>query len=129
MPVILKSVQKGVALAAAILFVICLILSILQLFADISDELIIAASVLVLGISAYASAYISTQICRTKGLIQGVLCGVSVFLLTLLVSLLAHEFSFTDLTVVKAIACLIAGAVGGIMGVNTKKTNLKRWWH
>ena len=129
MPEILKSVQKGVASAAAILLGICLILSILQIFADISDGLLSAVSVLVLGISSYSAAYISTQICRSKGLLQGILCGVTVFLLTLLVSLLAHEFSFTDLTVVKAIACLIAGVVGGIMGVNTKKTNLKRWWH
>ena len=129
MPEILKSVHKGVAAAAVMLMAICLILSILQLFADISDGILSFISVAVLGTVSYTAAYISTQLCRTKGLLQGVLCGTSVFSVALLASVLTHEFSFTDMTAVKAVVCLIAGIAGGIKGVNTKKTNLRRIWH
>lgn len=129
MPEIIKSVQKGVAAAGVILVAICLIFSIIQLFADVSDSLLTFISTAVLGAVSFSAAYISTQLCRSKGLFQGMLCGALVFALTLLASVMTREFSFTDLTVIKAIVCLIAGAVGGIKGINTKKTNLKRFWH
>lgn len=129
MPEIIKSVQKGVAAAGVILVAICLIFSIIQLFADVSDSLLTFISTAVLGAVSFSAAYISTQLCRSKGLLQGLLCGALVFALTLLASVMTREFSFTDLTVIKAVVCLIAGAVGGIKGINTKKTNLKRFWH
>ena len=129
MPMILKSVQKGVVAGAAILFICCLIIGLIQLFFDLSDTLMNAASVLILGISAYSSAYFSTQLCRSKGMLQGVLCGAIIFAVTLVISMITHSFTFSDLTVIKALFCLILGAVGGIKGVNTKKTNLPRRLH
>lgn len=129
MPEILKSVQKGVASAAIILIAVCLLLSAVQLFADISDSFMDILSVAVLGAATYAASYISTQLCRSKGLLQGILCGALVFAVTFLASILAREFNFTDYTVIKAAVCLLAGAFGGIKGVNTKKTNLRRRWH
>lgn len=129
MPKIIKSVQTGVAAAGVILIAICLILSVIQLFTDISNSMLTYISVAVLGTVSFSAAYISTQLCRSKGLLQGILCGAVVFGLTLFASAVAHEFSFTDLTMIKAAVCLISGTVGGIKGINTRKTNLKRFWH
>ena len=129
MPEIIKSLQKGVAAATVIMIAVCLVISAVQLFVDISDDLLSIVSVAVLATVSYASAYISTQLYRSKGLLQGVLCGSVVFALVLSASIITHNFRFTDLTVIKGTVCIIAGAVGGVKGINTKKTNLKRFWH
>ena len=129
MPEILKSVQKGILSGFGMLLCLCLLISILQLMTDLSDGLMTAISAMILGISSFTAAYISTQLCRSKGLIQGILCGTTMFLTTLFISVITNSFTFSDLTVIKAIFCLIAGAVGGVKGINTKKTNLPRRLH
>lgn len=117
-----RSVISGIAAAAAAVGAFCLVLGIAQLFFDIPDVILSYASCAVLGIACYAAGYSSTQIKRSMGLVQGLLCGLSVFLISLASGIVFGQFIFSDMTLIKAAVCLISGGIGGIKGVNTKKT-------
>ena len=119
-----KALRSGLIFGLGALLLICSALSVLQLFADIPDGILMGISASVLGISSYSSAYFSTQLCRTKGLIQGIICGCAVFLAALLASAITKNFSYTNMTEIKAAVCVLCGAVGGVKGINTKKTKL-----
>ena len=119
------SVLRGMAAAFASVVIMSAAVGALSLFINISDEIIDLISSVILAASAYVSAYTATQIHRSKGLMQGLLCGAGAFLAALLCSIVFGEFCFRDIAVVKAVACITAGAVGGIKGVNTKKTGLR----
>ena len=117
-----KSVLKGVASSIAVVLLICMAMGFAELFADIPEELLDAASVAILSIAAFSAGYVATQLHRSKGLLQGILCGGGIFALTLILSLTFAEFEFRNIAVVKGIFCGVAGMVGGVKGVNTKKT-------
>ena len=67
--------------------------------------------------------YISAKLCKSKGLINGVLTGFCIFLAVTLISLFVSGGSFTIMTIIRMIIVLTSAAIGGILGVNklTKK--------
>lgn len=117
-----KSVLRGLAGAVAVILLICTLIGFAELFADISEEILDIASVAILSVAAFSAGYFATQIYRSKGLIQGILCGATAFGLALLLSLAFEEFECRDIAVVKGVFCLLSGMIGGVKGVNTKKT-------
>lgn len=119
-----KSIFRGLMFSLAAALLICAAEALISLFLDIPEKYILILSALILAAAAYISAYRSTQLYRSKGLIQGLLCGAAVFLTALFLSVLSGSFGFGELTAIKAVLCIIFGAVGGVKGINTKKTKL-----
>lgn len=115
-------ILKGIVKSFTITGVICVIISIAMLFVDLSDKVLQIISVVLLGLFAYMSAYFSTQIARTKGLLQGVICGSIIFISILLLSIIFNRFTFSNMLFIKLIVAILLGAVGGIKGINTKHT-------
>lgn len=118
---ILKSFAKSTMLSALLI----LIFSGSMLWVDIPDGLLTLIAVLIIVFNCYLSAYISTQHDRNNGIVQGLKCGIINFIMILLVSLILGNFSFGNAFAPKLILCIFSGAIGGIVGVNTKKTNIK----
>ncbi len=56
---------------------------------------------------------------RRSGIKQGCLCGGSVFLIGLILSLIFGEASFTG-ALIKLLLCLFFGIFGAVLGVNRK---------
>lgn len=119
-----KAIRSGLLAGAAAMFLMCLVAAVIQLFSDISDSTAQFVSIAIIALSVYFSAYFSTQLKRSKGLLQGLICGIAAFLILLIVSVLSGNLSFGDMALKKAAVCIISGAVGGIRGINTKKTKL-----
>lgn len=76
-------------------------------------------------VSLVAGGVVSGQICgkyrRKRGLIDGIICGSILYFMIFVAGIAAGEF--TDIR--KLLLLLIAGAVGGVSGVNSKRpTNL-----
>lgn len=117
-----KSVLKGLASSVGVIFLISVIIGLAELFFDITEDILNLASVAILSVAAFSAGYIATQLHRSKGMLQGILCGAGLFLLTLLLSLAFSELELRDVAVVKAVLCILAGVAGGVKGVNTKKT-------
>lgn len=118
---ILKSFAKSTMLSALLI----LIFSGCMLWVDIPDGLLTLIAVLIIVFNCFLSAYISTQHDRNNGIVQGLKCGIINFIMILLVSLILGIFSFSKAFALKLILCIFSGAIGGIVGVNTKKTNIK----
>lgn len=74
-------------------------------------------------IGSFFGGYISAKLCKSKGLINGVLTGFFIFLAVTLISLFVSGGSFTLMTIIRMIIILTSAAIGGILGVNklTKK--------
>ena len=119
-----KAVRIGLLGGLGVFSAACIGVSLLQQFTDISDPVMSFFGIFILGLSSFFSAYFSTQLCRTKGLIQGLICGFAVFMILCVFSIIfsSPELSFDILK--KALAIIICGSVGGIKGINTKKTGL-----
>lgn len=118
----IKSVLCGLVCGIAAVFAICTLLGIIMLILNIPDEILSIISVAILALSAYAAGYFSTQLFRSKGMIQGAMCGAGLFFTAFVLSAAFKSFTFSDMAAIKAAACLTAGVVGGVKGVNTKKT-------
>lgn len=120
---LLKSVRTGTVAGIASMLFLCALMAVLQQFIDINERLLGVVSVMIVSVSSYVSAYTSTQLCRTKGLIQGILCATTLYILLFAITLFRGEISVETFSPSKLIFCLIFGVVGGVKGINTKKTD------
>ena len=117
-----RSLAFGLAAALGVTLCASVILGAAQLFLDIPDGILTAASCAVMGGAAYAAGYTATQQKRSRGLIQGALCGAGIYIFALILSIASGLCEFSDMSAIKAAVCLIFGIIGGVKGVNTKKT-------
>lgn len=120
-----NSLLRGLAFSLGVLLAVSAAVGTVALLADISDELLGILSIGILALAAYSAAHASTQLCRSKGLIQGLICGAAVYSAAFLAGLLFFGAELSEAAAIKALACILAGAAGGIKGVNTKKTGLR----
>ena len=72
------------------------------------------------GLGALLSGYLCVRISRKNGLLFGFLAALLLFLLMLLVSAAAIQEPFTQQSVLRGLVMVIAGAIGGVIGVNKK---------
>ncbi len=121
---LLHALKHGLAAGGLAVLIICTLLSIVMTLADIPDIIISAAVVIMLSAFCYICAYRSTQICRRGGIKQGAISGAIAALPILVISSISCGY-ISDYCLVKTSACLIFGIIGGIRGINTKRTKAK----
>ena len=109
------AVTAGAFAAIAVLLLTSLVLFVLQLPADWGYIM----GLLSLSVGCFAAGYVLGRKKRKGGIKQGVLCGTAMFLLCLIGGLI-----FGSVTVggffAKLAVCMIAGVIGGVMGVNSR---------
>lgn len=69
-------------------------------------------------LAAAASGLCCSLLNREKGFLFGILCGAILFLILLLTAMLAWQQHISAQSFVKLSAMLLAGAIGGMIGVN-----------
>lgn len=110
-----------VALGIMITALIFLVLSFIMTKIDLSKGLAQVLSVSALGIGSYFGGFICAKKYRRNGLIRGAVCGFSIFVIVLIIgSVFAGsilEFSAST----KLMLVIITGAIGGAVGVNSKR--------
>ncbi len=119
---------KLISLAAkATLIGVCVIVILLGLLSllinakDISISAVDMATGLVLVAGCWVAGYWAAGKRREDGMITGVICGLCIYILLLCVSLM-YDPAVTALAIIKLAICTLSGAIGGIMGVNVRKT-------
>ena len=109
------SILIGAAVSAAAIFLCAAGVYVMQLPVEISGTL--GAFALTLG--CFASAYVLGRKKQRHGIKQGFLCGIALFLLCLIGSVVFGQVTmagfFGRLTL-----CSAAGAIGGVAGVNRR---------
>ncbi len=87
---------------------------------DVTDKVVSVLSSAALCAGAYAGGFISAKKRRKNGLFMGVLCGLFMFFIILIVSTFFIQTISGFSPSLKLILTLIFGAIGGIVGVNSK---------
>ncbi len=84
---------------------------------DITNYIVIA----ILSIGILFGSCIATKITNSAGLVIGLIVGFSIFILITMFGLLKSNEPVTILTLIRLIAGLLSGAVGGIIGLRKKE--------
>ena len=109
------AVTAGAFAAVAVLLLASLVLFILQLPADWGYIM----GLLSLSIGCLVSGYVLGRKKRRAGIKQGLLCGTAMFLLCLIGGLIFGTVTAGGFFA-KLAVCAVAGAAGGVAGVNNK---------
>lgn len=117
----MRAIFKGTALSLFVTALVLMQFSLIIVLLSPSDGVIMAMSLAVLSVFSYLSAYISTQIYRSRGLLQGIICGLLPIIPATVISCAVNGY-LSDYMLIKGAASVIMGAAGGVVGVNTKKT-------
>ena len=87
---------------------------------DVTDKVVSVLSSAALCAGAYAGGFISAKKRRKNGLFMGVLCGLFMFFIILIISTFFIQTISGFSPSLKLILTLLFGAIGGIVGVNSK---------
>ena len=114
----------GIGLLLSVVFTAilsCLFALILNYLSGIPYGIIDYVAVGIEGISVFFGAYIAAATVKCKGLIVGVLCAVSLYILTAAISLGSGSADIGVISIIRAAVLLVCGIGGGILGVNKKE--------
>ncbi len=116
-----KGIVAGVFAMMAFVVASTIAFGIVMTLFDISDEIVSIVGTLILALGCYLASYVSTQIVRNNGLIQGLIVGGIVSSVLLIIGIIVNR----ELTVAcfeKMISSTLFSIIGGIKGINTRKT-------
>ncbi len=117
----IKSTAKGLAWALIIAVGMCFVFSFTILKLNIGELLVKGVVLLTVSLCGYIASYIITQNYRNNGFLRGFLIGIGISAV-ILVSTLIISKSLTAFYISKAIAATVCAIIGGVVGVNTRKT-------
>ena len=103
----LRRILKGSITAIVITFVLLLIYAILLTYTNLNENTMSITIIIITAISILAGSFISSMNIKKIGLTSGMLVGL-IYIITI--------YSIIMIT-----SSVVAGAVGGIVGVNIKK--------
>ena len=112
-------ILKGTGLAVAITLVLLLIYSCLLTYTKLNESTMPAVVIVITAFSILAGSFVSSINIKKNGLTNGALVGlIYLLVIYLLSSTISGNFGFTLTSVIMIIASILAGAIGGIIGVN-----------
>lgn len=113
---------KGIIFSILITLVLLFAFSALLTYTDMQESAIPVVTIVITAISILIGSSISTIKINKNGIINGGIIGfVYIFMLYILSSVVKTGFTLNVYSIVMMIAAIVAGMVGGIVGVNIKK--------
>lgn len=118
----IKIIIKGSIFSAIITLVLLFIYSCILTFTNVSDSTIPVIVIILTIISILMGSSLATNRIKSKGLINGSLVG-GIYLCTIYIvsSFLNTGFNFNLYSIIMLATGILAGGIGGIMGVNMKR--------
>lgn len=114
-------ISLGTGISIVLTLVLLFIFSIALTYTNISEATIEPMIIGITGISILAGSSITTSKIKKKGIVNGMIIGgIYIFLLYMISSILNTGFSVNTYTIIMMVIGMLAGAVGGIVGVNLK---------
>ena len=116
------SILKCVGLAYVITLLIFLVLAIFLTYTEFPETMIPAVTVVGTLISIMFAGSSVARRARTKGWLNGAIAGLTyMVILYLISSLTVAGFAIDQYVILMFIAGMVAGALGGIVGINIRK--------
>jgi len=109
---------KGVLMSLIIMIVLLLVISIVYNSNDLNPQILYAVQCVIWGISSFFGGWTSSKGYGKKGMKNGFLIGCILFVGYTLIGCLIHGLNISGMTVVKGIVTILAGTLGGIVGIN-----------
>ena len=72
-------------------------------------------------LGVFAGSFTALKIIKSGGLLNGIILGFIIFLIIFASGMIASTDTLSQNTLIKLVCSLVAGAVGGLAGVNTGK--------
>ena len=107
------------------LFCICSLLLLLSVAAIAITKIDFAYSALdpvtsaIVAISAAFSGFVASRLFKENGLIWGISAGIVISAFIIAAALYTDSFKISSVLLTKIVISVVAGAMGGILGVNT----------
>lgn len=111
----------GALIGAAVTAALMLLCATILLFADADRSLTVPLSTVCVAAGAFAAAFYNAWKIGDKGYKVGLITGAAMFMIVLLASFIAAQNSISLNTLFHLIIMLLAGAIGGICGVNRRQ--------
>lgn len=117
----IKKIAKGSIISIVITIIALLIFSALLSYTSISEGTIPTVIIIITAISILIGSSLSMSSIKKNGIINGALIGL-IYILTIYIlsSIIEGTFSLNIYSIVMIIGSVLAGALGGIIGVNKK---------
>lgn len=109
-----------------VIFLMVLLIAFIITKLDVADNVISFMTSAALCTGAYVGGFISAKRRRKNGLLMGILCGVFIFFVIFVLSLLFAKTAGEMNGSSKLVLTLIFGAIGGVVGVNSKNNKFYR---
>lgn len=110
---------KGSGIALGITILLLFIFAILLTYTNIQENTMITVVIIITAVSILIGSSLSTLRIKKNGLLNGALVGVIyISLIYIISSLTGSGFSLNIMSVIMLVSSIIAGMIGGIIGVN-----------
>lgn len=117
-----KAILFGVVCGLLITIIFMCLLSVVIISSGLLPiDVINYITIAILSIGAFFGGYISTKITKSAGLVIGAVTGFAIFLLITVLGLIKSNDTITINTLIRFIATLITGCLGGILGLRKKE--------
>lgn len=114
-------ISSGILISILLTLVLLFIFSIILAYTNISETTIVPVIIGITGISILSGSSIATSKIKRKGIVNGmVVGGIYIFILYFISSILGTGFSLNVYSLIMMIIGILAGAIGGIVGVNLR---------
>lgn len=104
-----------------LVILMCLLAAVMMSSGVISADILDYCTVGMVGVATLMSGIISSRITGSAGLVVGSLTGLFIFLVITSVALIFNGEPVSIITLLKLMAAVFAGGIGGIIGVNKKE--------
>lgn len=116
-------ILKGSILSIVFTILALIVFSLLLAYTNMTEKIITPVIISVSSISILLGSIISSRRIRKQGIINGGFVGL-IYIVTiyLLSSIVQKDFGVNTYSFIMIIACVLAGCLGGIIGVNQKRS-------
>ena len=116
------NIIKGSGLAIIVTLVLLFVFSMLLAYTNVSEDNMQAVIIAVSGISVLMGSLTSGKKMKRQGLINGGAIGlIYIAVIYTISSIIQKDFSLNLVAMIMIAICILAGALGGIIGVNIRK--------
>ena len=118
---ILRPVLVGACMGAVVCLLLLLLMAAVIAAVDVPKAAITPLAVVASAVGAFVGGIVAAKIAKEKGLLFGAACGLILFVLVLVAGFAVLEEVRGSFAVAKLFILIGCGAIGGILGVNSRK--------
>ena len=118
---ILRPVLVGACMGAVVCLLLLLLMAAVIAAVDVPKAAITPLAVVASAVGAFVGGIVAAKIAKEKGLLFGAACGLILFVLVLVAGFAVLKEVRGSFAVAKLFILIGCGAIGGILGVNSRK--------